>query len=80
MLATGRDDDAAQCYLRAAELAPGSDELAFWAGLAVAQAGDVAGGAAAIERIAAIHPGWLTLLDRLPVGIGPVSSRRARRT
>jgi len=71
LLATGRDNDAAQCYLRAAELAPGSDELAFWAGLAVAQAGDVAGGAAAIERIAAIHPGWLTLLERLPSELAP---------
>ena len=71
LMATGRDEDAAQCYLRAAELAPDAAELAFWAGLAMAQAGDLAGGAAAVERVAAIHPGWLTLLERLPAGLAP---------
>ena len=30
-------------YVRASELAPESDELLFWAGLAIAQQGDVAG-------------------------------------
>ena len=37
-----RADEAAALYLRAAELAPESDELVFWAGLAIAQKGDVA--------------------------------------
>lgn len=71
LLATGREEEAAQCYLRAAELAPSADELGFWAGLALAQAGDLAGGAAAVERVAAVHPGWLTLLERLPAELAP---------
>jgi len=71
LLATGRADEAAAKYVRAAELAPDSDELGFWAGLAIAQAGDVAGGAAAVRRAGDVHPGWLTLLGRLSSDFAP---------
>ena len=43
LLAAGRPDDAGELYRKAAELAPASDELLFWSGLAIAQAGDLEG-------------------------------------
>ena len=74
LMAAGRDVEAAEMYVRAAELAPGSDELGFWAGLAIAHGGDLAAGVAAVRRAAAIHPGWLTLLDRLSPEIAPAAA------
>jgi uncharacterized Ntn-hydrolase superfamily protein len=71
LMAAGRPDEAAARYVRAAELAPESGELGFWAGLAVAQAGDVAAGAEAVRRAAEAHPGWLTLLGRLSSEFAP---------
>jgi uncharacterized Ntn-hydrolase superfamily protein len=71
LMAAGRPDEAAAKYVRAAELAPDSCELGFWAGLAVAQAGDVAAGAEAVRRAAAAHPGWSTLLGRLSSEFAP---------
>jgi uncharacterized Ntn-hydrolase superfamily protein len=67
----GRAGEAATLYVRASELAPDSDELLFWAGLAIAQQGDVGAGADAVRRAAAVHPGWLTLLDRLSPDFAP---------
>jgi uncharacterized Ntn-hydrolase superfamily protein len=74
LMAAGRDREAAELYVRAAELAPQSDELAFWAGLAIAHAGDLAAGVAAVRRAAEVHPGWLTLLDRLSPEIAPAAA------
>jgi uncharacterized Ntn-hydrolase superfamily protein len=71
LMAAGRADEAAAKYVRAAELAPDSDELGFWAGLALAQAGDVAAGVAAVRRAAELHPGWLILLGRLSSDFAP---------
>jgi uncharacterized Ntn-hydrolase superfamily protein len=68
----GRHAEAAPLYERAAALAPGSDELLFWAGLAAAQAGDPALALARVQ--AAIErggPGWRELLDRLSDDIAP---------
>jgi uncharacterized Ntn-hydrolase superfamily protein len=70
-MAEGRTSDAAALYVRASELAPQSDELLFWAGLAIAQEGDVAAGADAVRRAAEVHPGWLTLLERLTPDFAP---------
>jgi uncharacterized Ntn-hydrolase superfamily protein len=67
----GRAEEAAAMYVRASELAPQSDELLFWAGLTIAQHGDVAAGADAVRRAADVHPGWLTLLDRLSPEFAP---------
>jgi uncharacterized Ntn-hydrolase superfamily protein len=79
LMGEGRAEEAAGRYMRASELAPDSDELLFWAGLAIAQNGDVRAGADAVRRAAAIHPGWLTLLERLSPDFAPAGEavRRA---
>jgi uncharacterized Ntn-hydrolase superfamily protein len=70
---------AGELYRRAAELAPESDELLFWAGLSLAHAGDLDGGVDAVRRAAAVHSGWLDLLDRLTPQFAPAGAavRRA---
>jgi uncharacterized Ntn-hydrolase superfamily protein len=70
----GRHDEAAARFVRAAELAPESDELLFWAGLALAHNGDLAGGVDAVRRAASVHSGWLTLLERLPPAFAPAGA------
>jgi len=78
-MAAERADEAGELYRRAAELAPDSDELLFWAGLAVAHAGDLEGGVDAVRRAAQVHPNWLVLLDRLSPDFAPAGAavRRA---
>ena len=71
LIADGVPISRAEAYVRTSELAPQSDELRFWAGLAIAQQGDVAAGADAVRRAAAAHPGWLTLLERLSPEFAP---------
>jgi uncharacterized Ntn-hydrolase superfamily protein len=74
LAAAGDLEAAAGRYVRASELAPESDELLFWAGLAIAQHGDVAAGADAVRRAATVHPGWLTLLERLSPDFAPAGA------
>jgi uncharacterized Ntn-hydrolase superfamily protein len=74
LLAAGRTEEAGDRYRRAQQLAPDSDELLFWAGLAMAQAGDVDGGADAVRRAAAVHPNWLLLLERLSPDFAPAGA------
>ena len=74
LLAAGRTDEAGKLYRRAAELAPRSDELLFWSGLARAQAGDLEGGVAAVRRAAEENPNWLVLLDRLSPEFAPAGA------
>jgi uncharacterized Ntn-hydrolase superfamily protein len=74
LAAAGDAEAAAGRYVRAAELAPESDELLFWAGLAIAQQGDVAAGADAVRRAASVQPGWLTLLERLSPEFAPAGA------
>jgi len=50
LLAAGRTDEAGTLYQRAAELAPNSDELLFWSGLAIAQASRKRGSGASWTR------------------------------
>jgi uncharacterized Ntn-hydrolase superfamily protein len=71
LMAAGRGEEAGALYRRAAELAPGSDELLFWAGLALAQTGDLDGGVDAVRRAAAEQPNWPVLLDRLSADFAP---------
>jgi uncharacterized Ntn-hydrolase superfamily protein len=71
LLAAGRTDEAGELYTEAAALAPDSDELLFWAGLARAQAGDLDAGVAAVRRAAEVNPDWLTLLARLSPEFAP---------
>src|SRR4051812_6138770 len=74
LLAAGRTEEAGRFYQRAAELAPNSDELLFWSGLAIAQAGDLEGGVAAVRRAAAENPNWLVLLERLSPDFAPAGA------
>jgi uncharacterized Ntn-hydrolase superfamily protein len=75
LLAAGRTDEAGEHYRQAGELAPGSEELRFWAGLARAQAGDLDAGVAAVRRVAESNPNWLLLLDRLSPSFAPAAQR-----
>jgi uncharacterized Ntn-hydrolase superfamily protein len=74
LLAAGRSDEAGELYQQAAQLAPRSDELLFWAGLASAQAGDLEGGVTAVRRAAEENPDWLVLLDRLSPEFAPAGA------
>ena len=67
----GRHADAASLYVSAAEAAPASVELAFWAGLGIAAGGDVAAGAERVATAIAAHDGWRELLARLDPEIAP---------
>jgi uncharacterized Ntn-hydrolase superfamily protein len=78
LMAAGRADEAGALYRRASEIAPGSDELLFWAGLAMANAGDVEEGAAAVRRAADTKPNWLVLLDRLSPDFAPAGAQVRR--
>jgi tetratricopeptide (TPR) repeat protein len=71
LLAADRAADAGALYRRAAALAPESDELLFWAGLALAHAGDLDDGVDAIRRAIDAHPGWGVLLERLSPTFAP---------
>jgi uncharacterized Ntn-hydrolase superfamily protein len=72
LLGEGRYVEAAPLYDRASELASHSDELLFWSGLGLAQAGDVSGGAQRVRT--AVERGgrqWQELLARLPPELAP---------
>lgn len=73
-VAEGRFDEAAALYERASALAPGNDELLFWAGLAAAQGGDLDTGVDRIRRAIAIQPAWRELLDRLTPQHAPAAA------
>jgi uncharacterized Ntn-hydrolase superfamily protein len=67
----GDHDRASPLYERAAALAPGNHELAFWAGLAAAHRGDLDRGLELIDGAIALQPGWRELLERLPTTAAP---------
>jgi uncharacterized Ntn-hydrolase superfamily protein len=71
LLAADRPADAGELYRRAAGMAPESDELLFWAGLALAHAGDLEAGVNAVRRAIDSHPGWGVLLERLSPTFAP---------
>ena len=71
LVGEGRHAEAADRYKRAAELAPANGELLFWAGLALAQGGDVDGGAERVRSAIEMHEGWSDLLARLEPDIAP---------
>lgn len=75
----GRHDEAAELYREAAELAPGNDELRFWAGLGAAQAGDLEIALGEVRAAIAQNRGWRELLDRLTPQTAPSAATvRAR--
>lgn len=62
----GSHAEANQKRIEAMRLAPGNVELKFWAGLAMAEAGDVDGGSRLVGEAAHDDPRWITvLIDRL---------------
>ncbi len=67
----GRHDEAADAYARAGALAPDSQELLFWSGLAAAQAGDLPLALERVRRAIALRPAWRELLGRLEPDIAP---------
>jgi uncharacterized Ntn-hydrolase superfamily protein len=71
LMAADQPRQAGALYREAAELAPGSDELLFWAGLSLAHSGDVDTGADAVRRAIDKHAGWGQLLDRLSTDFAP---------
>jgi uncharacterized Ntn-hydrolase superfamily protein len=75
LMAADQPVEAGALYRRAADLAPDSDELLFWAGLALAHSGDVDAGVDAVRRAMAVHPGWATLLDRLSPDFAPAGDQ-----
>ena len=75
LMAADQPVEAGALYRQAAELAPGSDELLFWSGLALAQSGDLEAGVDAVRRAIAVHAGWATLLERLSPDFAPAGER-----
>jgi uncharacterized Ntn-hydrolase superfamily protein len=75
LMAADQPVEAGALYRRASDLAPGSDELLFWAGLALAHAGDEEAGVAAVRRAIDVHPNWGLLLDRLSPEFAPAGAQ-----
>jgi uncharacterized Ntn-hydrolase superfamily protein len=71
LMGSGHHDDAAHLYVQANERAPDNHELMFWAGLGMAQAGDLDGGVAQVRAAIALQPTWRELLRRLPPDVAP---------
>lgn len=69
----GRHPEAAELYVAAAEAAPASAELGFWAGLGIAAGGDLAGGAERVRAAITASEGWRDLLARLDAEIAPAA-------
>jgi tetratricopeptide (TPR) repeat protein len=78
LMAADQPVEAGALYRRAAELAPGSDELLFWSGLALAHSGDLEAGVDAVRQAIAVHPGWATLLERLSPEFAPAGAEVRR--
>ncbi len=71
LMAEGRHDEAAEAGRNALELAPASDELVFWGGLGMVQAGDLEGGVERVRSAIEMHSGWRDLLARLRPEVAP---------
>src|SRR4051812_17804437 len=71
LLGAGDAEAAGRLYIEAAELAPDSDELLYWAGLSIAHVGDLDAGVEMVRRAAEANPDWLVLLDRLTPEFAP---------
>jgi uncharacterized Ntn-hydrolase superfamily protein len=69
LVAQHRPREAAPLYEAAAELAPGSDELLFWAGLAAG----VPDGLDRVRTAIDLNPRWAELLNRLTTDVAPTA-------
>jgi tetratricopeptide (TPR) repeat protein len=75
----GRHADAAGFGAQALELAPDNHELLFWAGLGMAQSGDIDQGTEMVRRAIELQPGWGELIGRLSPEIAPSAADVAAR-
>lgn len=73
LVGEGRHAEAAELYERASALAPESHELAFWAGLGLAQSGDMEGALRRVRQAIDAHAGWRDVLERLPPEMAPAA-------
>jgi uncharacterized Ntn-hydrolase superfamily protein len=73
LVAQGRHAEAAELYERASALAPDNHELAFWAGLGLAQSGQIETALALVSQAIEWHPGWREILERLPAEMAPAA-------
>lgn len=73
MLGEGRLGDAAPLYRAASDLAPESHELLFWAGLGIAETGDLEAGTDAVRGAIDSHPEWAAVLERLTPELAPAA-------
>jgi uncharacterized Ntn-hydrolase superfamily protein len=71
MSARGEHAAAARMYREASAMAPGNHELRFWAGLGLAQAGELDAGVREVRAAIAEQRGWRDLLARLPAELAP---------
>jgi uncharacterized Ntn-hydrolase superfamily protein len=78
LVGEGRHAEAAERYRQAAELAPANDELLFWAGLALAQGGDLDAGTERVRSAIEMHAGWGDLLARLAPEVAPAADEVRR--
>jgi uncharacterized Ntn-hydrolase superfamily protein len=69
----GRHEDAARYGAQALALSPDNHEFMFWAGLGMAQAGDIESALAMVRRAIELQPGWAELLGRLNPEIAPAA-------
>jgi uncharacterized Ntn-hydrolase superfamily protein len=67
----GRHEDAARYGAEALALSPDNHEFMFWAGLGMAQAGEMENALAMVRRAIELQPGWAELLGRLSPEIAP---------
>jgi len=74
LLAAGRFEEAGAAFTEASALAPRATELAFWAGLGTAQAGDLDAGVEQVREAIAQSERWGELLDRLEPHVAPVAA------
>ena len=74
-MAEGRIAEAGELYLRAADLAPEKEELLFWAGLALAGAGEFDEGVSRVRRAISANRGLAVLLERLTDDMAPAAAR-----
>jgi uncharacterized Ntn-hydrolase superfamily protein len=74
----GRHREAADLYMKASELAPGNEELRFWAGLGIAH-GDLEAGVSYVREVIEEQPRWAKLLVRLPAAMAPTAAEVAKR-
>jgi uncharacterized Ntn-hydrolase superfamily protein len=75
----GRHEDAARFGAQALDLTPDNHELLFWAGLGMAQSGDLDQGTEMVRRAIALQPGWRELIGRLSPEIAPSAADVAAR-